>query len=203
MIIIDASGLKQLEKQLNGIPKGVPKVLRRTLGETVKRSKKGIADTIQSEYTLKKSGDVKKAISSQNLSVDNTGAEVTLVVKSGATPLKDFKHSPTKMTFGRGKVLTASVKNGQGGPIPSAFKTVMRSEHIGIYKRVDGRFMAKSNVKGPYKGMQTRQAIDELFGPSIAAMASSDTSRPKIEKIIKDTFDKRLDHNIDYLLSKD
>lgn len=203
MIIIDASGLKQLEKQLNGIPKGVPKVLRRTLGETVKRSKKGIAETIQSEYTLKKSGDIKKAISSQDLSVDNTGAEVTLVVKSGAAPLKDFKHSPAKMTFGRGKVLTASVKNGQGGPIPSAFKTGMRSGHIGIYKRVGGRFMAKTNVKGPYKGMQTRQAIDELFGPSIAAMASSDTSRPKIEKIIKDTFDKRLDHNIDYLLSKD
>lgn len=203
MIIIDASGLKQLEKQLNGIPKGVPKVLRRTLGETVNRSKKGIAETIQSEYTLKKSGDIKKAISSQNLSVDNTGAEVTLVVKSGATPLKDFKHSPTKMTFGRGKVLTATVKSGQGGPIPSAFKTVMRNGHIGIYKRVAGRFMAKTNVKGPYKGMQTRQAIDELYGPSIAAMASSDTSRPKMEKIIRDTFDKRLDHNIDYLLSKD
>lgn len=201
MILIDASELEKLEKKLDGIPKGVPKVIKSALKETSKRSGKKISDVIRDEYHLEsKVSSIKEAISSKG--PDGSGDEVsaTIIVKSGATPLKDFKHSPKKMTFGRGKTLTATVKKGGGGAIPGAFKSVMRSGHTGIFKRMNGKFMAKTNVRGPYKGMQTRQAIDEAFGPSIAAMASSETSRPKIEEHIQETFEKRLDHHVERLL---
>ena len=51
--------------------------------------------------------------------------------------------------------------------------------------------------------MQRRAAIDQLFGPSIAAMAGSDESREIIEQNIKENFDKRLDHNVEQILAGD
>ena len=202
MILIDTSEIKELEKKLENIPNGASKVLRRTINETAKRSGKTVSDAIKDNYNyIGKVGLIKKSI---KVTKPDSGEDIsaTINVTSGAQPLRDFAHSPKKMTFGRGRILTANVKNG-GNALPGAFKTVMTNGHIGIYKRLPGKYMKKVNKIGVFKGMQRRAAIDQLFGPSIAAMAGSDESREIIEQNIKENFDKRLDHNVEQILAGD
>lgn len=202
MILIDVSGIKKLEEKLKKIPNDATKILNRTIKETVDGSGKIVSDVIRQNYSyIGKVGLIKKAI---KVSSPTDGKDITasINVSSGAQPLRDFVHNPKKMTFGRGKVLTVKAKNG-GGPISGAFKTVMKNNHIGIYKRIAGKFMQRTNRIGPYKGMQMRQAIDQLFGPSIAAMAGSEDSRSIIEEHIQNKFDERLEHNIEYMLESD
>ncbi|EKU78336.1 hypothetical protein [Veillonella seminalis] len=202
MILIDTSEIKELEKKLENIPNGAIKVLRRTINETANRSGKAVSDTIKDNYNyIGKVGLIKKAI---KVTKPDSGEDIsaTINVTSGAQPLRDFAHSPKKKTFGRGRILSANVKNG-GKALPGAFKTVMTNGHIGIYKRLPGQYMKRVNKIGVFKGMQRRAAIDQLFGPSIAAMAGSDESRETIEENIKDTFTKRLDHNVEQILAGD
>lgn len=201
MILIDVSGLKNLEEELKKVPSDTIKILNRTVKEAVEGAGKVESDVIRQNYSyIGKVGGIKKAIKVLR-PIDSQDVTAIINISSGAQPLRDFAHSPKRKTFGRGKVLTAKVKNG-GGPILGAFKTIMDNNHIGIYKRLDGKFMQRTNRIGPTKGMQMRQAIDQLFGPSIAAMAGSEDSRSIIEEHIQKKFNERLEHNIEYMLER-
>lgn len=190
MIIIDGETFKQVADELASVPNGTMKAINHALNDATKGAKKQVADIVREKYAIKLAGVVKDAVSIQSPRNSGMTMEATVIIKGGGMRLRDFKHTPIKPMTGRTrKNVKVTVVNGQGGTLNSrTFKAKMKNGHIGIFQRVEGRYM---------RGR--REAIDELFGPSVPSMAGGNKVRPEIEEFLKKKFDERLAHYIEFL----
>lgn len=79
--------------------------------------------------------------------------------------------------------IVAFVKKGGGGAITNAF--IVNQRRYGIYERVGS----------------SRLPIEEKFGPSAAHMMEDEKVTHKMEDIIVETFNSRIEHEIDRVLN--
>ena len=87
--------------------------------------------------------------------------------------------------YARGGTLHAKVKrNGSGGPLLHAF-TASVKERFGVFERLT----------------KERFPLDRKFGPSTAHMMQNENVTDEMGKTIRETYDKRIEHEITRILS--
>ena len=133
-------------------------------------------------------GTVRDRIGVREASPTRLVAQLTASAKR--IPLIDFKARGPEPSRGRGRGVTARLPGG-AGRYPHAFIATMRSTHRGVFQRVPGkRFM---------RGRGRRQAIYELFGPSIAKVFSKHGAVARAR--VLEQLDKNLQSELKFALS--
>ena len=102
---------------------------------------------------------------------------------SGDTVVFGFRGQFGKQNFG-GAVSVSVKKGGGGGDLGRAFYQTM-SGHLGIYERIS----------------QPRYPVRELYGPATPQMMAIAGIESSIEGKIVETFEKRIDHEIQAILN--
>jgi len=161
------------------------------INKAISRAAKRAADTakaesvrqLSSEYTLP-AAEIRGTITARNIAndigavMDISSAPFALTKFKGVTPNKT-------MPPAKGPVV-AKVKKSGGAAMKRAFVAKMKSGHIGVYERE-----GEKNLP-----------IDQHFGPSTPGMfKANETVNEAVMKLAGETFDKRVQHELERLLN--
>lgn len=170
---------------LSHIENGAPKAINNALNRTIDGVRTDVARKITKMYDIKMT-DVragmkvrKSTMATLRASVNGAGSPIPLI-KFRVTPNKPGYQAP-------GTVLRASVKRSGGKPIPDAFVAKMSNGHIGVFERSG----------------KASKPIEQLYGPAIPQMMNEANIQKEVMTGAESRFEKRLDHEIAYLLGKE
>jgi hypothetical protein len=182
MITLDSRQLAKLDRAVGHIKDGVPKVLVPAINRAVEAGRTAVRREIRKVYIIKQK-DI--PVKLKRATRANLTGEIR--ISQGMLELGKFKVSPRGVvrTRRRRRPLHAQVrKGGSGGDIPDAFN-ISFAGYIGPYRRVGA----------------SRLPIRKLLAIGAPIMASQPTVGPVAIKVIGDTLDKRIDHEIKRVLS--
>lgn len=177
-ILIKTGQLKKVQRTMEGIKNGVPRVLAPAINRALDKGRTEVRREIRKIYLIKQ----------KDIPIHKNGASYahlngSLVISQGMLPLDKFDVRPRGVQKRKvKKVLYARVKKSGGGPMPGAF-----------YIPTGGPYVRTGNSRLPIKRLLT-------IGASI--MASQPTVGPAASKAMSETLDKRIDHEIKRVLAK-
>lgn len=178
---IDDQALREIEKKLGEMAHRAPGAMSAALNRTVTNISSNIRKEVREKYHIK-AGDIKDTIVTKKASKSSLSASVTS--KGQVIPLDKFKINPKTVNPKRRKQLKISVKKGGA-------------------KEVTGAFIADLHgLKVFQRSSERRLPIKKLFGPSVPQMIGNDEIVKKIEEEALETFDKRVQHEINRILDK-
>lgn len=181
MIEFLAEAVKKAEMLLGDIKDALPKVQSNAINRSITTARAEAVRCVTKDYIIT-AGEVRKSMTIKKASAANpVGA-----ISSSGSPiaLSKFDVSPLRPTK-RKVVLTARVKRTNGRkPIKKAFAAQTASGHTGAFIRAG----------------KVRLPINQLHGPSIPQMLSSDNVSKQIENKAAETMEIRLEHEIGRLL---
>ena len=179
---IGSNTLDRAQKLLAGIPGGVGKAVGSALKRAASSGEAYAARALRKEYVVKASDYKEYTTSKRHIDTDASGAtEVSLEFHGYHIPLIRFD-----ATFGKDGRITARVrKDSAKQTLENAFAAKL-GDRTGIYERIgDKRF-----------------PIRQFWGPSTTQMMdSNDDVAEDIATHIRDTFDKRIEHEITRVLN--
>ena len=164
-IRFDDAKLKQLEKELKGIPRALPKVMSRSLNRTASSARTDITDSIYKKTKIKKKY-IRRGLKQIRATYRNWRSAV--LGKYYAVPLISMWARQTKKGVTYRKI---GAKNRI--LIRHAFIAKMQSGHKGVFKR----------------RLKSRLPIDELYGPSLTHQWF-ESNRDKVKAIIDESRSK-------------
>jgi len=182
--------LDRVNKVLAGIPGGVMSASYNALKRAGARAKTEAGRFVAQEYVITKGVFMKNVtVTTQiagsyggvNARSSSSGSAVSLNINFAGTviPLIEFQ-----VRYSKSGSLTAQVKRGGGGTIQNAFAARVYGP-MRVFERVG----------------KARLPIDEKFGPSTAQMMGNEQIVDAMTDVIKDTFDERIEHEINRLLN--
>lgn len=175
----DESQLKSVQLRLGQFSKKAPNAISNALNRAATNVNANIKKEIRKEYHIK-AGDVQATLSKTRASKGSLSASV--MSKGHLIGLDKFKVSPKTINPKRKSLISIAVKKSGG-------------------KRVKGAFMADVNGAKLFMRLnKSRLPIRRLFGPSIPQMLGNEDVRGVIEEQGKETFDGRLEHEINRIL---
>jgi len=185
--------LERARQKLQGIPKGVEKAASRAINRALEtgRTKSG---RIVSERFGIKTGTIKNTFAVQRANPGRLAGE--LVSKGGGLPLRDFIHTPrTESTTGdKRKPVRVQARRGQSLQLKTGFKW---RGHIFIREEKE----ARSRVYVDTRGRRRKgKPISKRFGQSVPSMLGEESQQ--VSDLMRETFEKRLNHEVEYLLEK-
>jgi hypothetical protein len=182
-IDIDARELQKLKKTLLGIKDGVPRVIVPAINRTLYAGQTTIKREVRKQYTIKYS-DIPTKVHPANRDPSHGEAGGNVMVEQGMLELNKFAFTPRQP--GTRRVMQVQVRKGRRRPIPHGFTQRMPS----------------SGYLGPFlrKGA-TRLPIKKLYTIGAPIMASQPTVAPEVAKVMGDTLDRRLDHEVERVLN--
>ncbi|MBP2655405.1 MAG: hypothetical protein H6Q73_2974 [Firmicutes bacterium] len=184
MIELSAEGIAKAHVLLSHIGNGAPKAISSALNRTIDGVKTDVTRKVTETYDIK-AKDVRATLRVQKANTDTLQASVS--ANGSPIPLIKFRVTPNKPGQKKiGTLLRASVKRSGGKPISGAFVAKFKSGHIGIMQR-DGK---------------NRLPVKELYGPAVPQMMSENKVREYVVDGAGERFEKRLDHEIEWLLNK-
>lgn len=174
--------LPRIQKVLAGVSGGWQKAVGRALSRAGTSARTVAKGAVTKEYAIS-AGDFLRETRNINhfVRTSSDGVEVVFGFAGNVIPLLRFDTS-----VGRDGRVTSRVKrSGAKKAIDHAFRAQMGA-HTGIYERI-----------GP-----DRFPVRELYGPSTPQMMySNEDVMDKVEDKMVDTYDKRIDHEINRLLA--
>lgn len=180
-IVVDEQMIRNVQSKLVGFEKKAPVAISSALNRAMASVTKQITVETRSRYHIK-AKDVRATLTKTKANRSNISA---IVVSSGKTiPLDRFIVTPRTVQPRRKKPILVAVKKGGKKPLPGAF--VGDIQGIKVFKR-------KTNRRLP---------IGRMFGPSVPQMLKGQDIQSEINKAGRDMFYKRLDHEINRILSK-
>lgn len=182
-IEIDRRAMTRVERVLRGVPNGSKRAIYNATNRALTRGRAVISKGITKKAAVK-AAKVKETLSLQKPTISRLGGSVTST--SPVTTLISFKTNPNKATGKRPTMLKATIKKGSTKPIPGAFIAKTKSGHVGVFKRSD----------------KARLPIRQLVGPSIPYMAKPQDISDDVKTEMINTFNTRLNHEINRLLNK-
>ncbi|KZL88710.1 phage tail protein [Clostridium magnum] len=179
-ITINATKVKEVEKELGQYKTKAPLALSRALNRAAANAKTNASKKAREKYNIK-ARDVNSTIKIAKASKGSLRA----VVKSTGErlPLIKFKVSPPNPRPKKPpKVLRVAVKKG------------------GL-KELVGGFVASINGNKVFRRtLKSRLPIEQLFGPAVPQMLGNVSVKEFIEGEAAKVFDKRLDHEIQRIM---
>ncbi|MEK3955311.1 phage tail protein [Psychrobacillus sp. FSL K6-1464] len=177
--VVDENQLNVIQNRLGQFKKKTPNVVASALNRGMSNMQANIKAEVRKEYHIK-AGDINVTLRKNRANKSNLSASVASV--GGAIPLDKFKVSPKSVNPRRKSTISIAVKKDGA-------------------KKFKGAFMAEIN--GPklfIRVKKTRLPIERLFGPSIPQMIGREEIVQRIQLEGRETFERRLDHEIDRIL---
>lgn len=177
----DALVLEELGEYNGRVLKALVRAMNRALGT----GRTYMARAVASDTGIKQS-DVRAAMSTREATFNRIEASIGAGLKR--LPLSKFNArgpEPSKGT-GRGVTWRIGQRTGRG---PNLFLATMKSGHRGVFARVG----ADRKSRGAWG---KNLPIDERYGPSLGRVFGF--YRPVALSLMKQSFDKNFDHEMDY-----
>ncbi len=196
-IEISKDDIREIKQRLGQFKDKTPNVLSRAINRTVASIKTEIKRDAAKQYSI-----TQRDVNATLIDRRATSKELYGYVKStGAViPLSKFRISPqrTVMYDDNGKPnpshYSAAVFKGHGLKAldrnPKAFAAIMPNHHGGMYERTGE------------KGRNGKEIIEQRFGPSVPHMIKNKTVISDITSKAESTLHKRIDAEINYILSR-
>jgi hypothetical protein len=193
------AGFDKVMKRLDGINE---KTIKTVVSRAAKRAASaGVTETkkrLSAETTLK-SSEIGKTLSVYG---GNSGA-LGMLISDTARPLSDFAFAPKKLTPKTPPIIEV-IKGKKTVLSKGAFVAKMKSGHIGIYEREKEKRKSMDKSGNVLADSEEHIHINSVFaGPSVTGLfkANDDVNSAVQEKIFE-TFEERVEHELEYILSK-
>lgn len=159
MLFVTMDGANNVIEAVDGMKAGQPRAIVRALNRSIGAARTVMTRSVASDTGLKQA-DIRTALTM----VTATPARPLASLAAGLDrmALIDFKAAGPEPSRGQGGGVTYKLQGGKNR-IDSAFIATMTSGHRGVFARTPGKFMQYQ--KPTWK--KQRQAIHELFGPSL------------------------------------
>lgn len=178
---IGGNSLERAQKLLAGIPGGLNKAALSALKRAGTSGEAYAARAVRKEYLVKASDFKEYTASKRHVTTDASGTEVSIEFRGYHIPLIRFDAA-----FGKdGRVSARVRRNAVRQTLDNAFTAQFKGKS-GIYERVGA----------------PRFPLRQFWGPATTQMMySSEAVFDDIEQHIRDTFDKRLEHEVNRVLN--
>jgi hypothetical protein len=173
---VGSENIDRINKLLAGIPGGAFKVTYAALKRAGDTAKTKAGQFAAAEYTINK-GTFMRNVTEKVRTEGGSGGVASMSVSFAGTvlPLLEFS-----TRYSRGGQLTTQVKrNGGAATLQHAFA-----------EKVFGPIAVFERVGAP------RFPVEQKFGPSTGHMMQNEDVVEKMDETIRDTFDKRVEHEI-------
>lgn len=183
MVEITSEQIARVESILNGVQRGPEKVFFNAINRALDTVRTTAGRQIREVYAIKQKdlraeGNIKLKKASQN---DLAGE---IVFAGCKIPLYRFNVTPKQPAQGV-LVKAAVLKSSAQTEFEHAFIAQIQGERVGMFERATAKHLP----------------IDEFTGPSAAHMAGNSVVLEQVEQAAQETIDKRIDHEIDRILS--
>ena len=173
---IGSNTIDRVTKLLAGIPKGAKKALSSALKRASSSGEAFAARAVRAEYYISASNFKQFTKSARNIVTTDRGTEISIKYFGTHIPLIRFDTHIAK----DGRVTSRVMRSSARQTLDNAFSAKFGSI-TGIYER---------------KG-EDRFPLRQLYGPAVAQMMdNNDDVSESIAKHIRDTFEKRAEHEI-------
>lgn len=180
-IVVDEAAMRDVQQRLGELAHKAPNVIANSLNRSISNMNANITKEVRKDYHVKAT-DIKKSLNSVKASPSKLTAEVRS--KGKLVGLDKFKVSPKTVNPKRKSQLKIAVKKN------------------GV-KQIMGAFIANLNGTKVFKrDGKKRLPVSRLMGPSIPQMIGNEKNVEQIELKSWVTYQRNLDHYINYLLSK-
>lgn len=179
---IGSNTLSRAQKLLAGIPGGVSKAVGSALKRAASSGEAYAARAVRKEYVVKASDYKEYTTSKRHIQTNTSGStEVSIEFYGYHIPLIRFDTA-----FGKDGRITARVRKESARQILDNAFAAKLGERIGIYERIG----------------EKRFPIRQFWGPATTQMMdSNDDVAEDIAAHIRNTFDKRIEHEITRVLN--
>ncbi|WP_227521995.1 phage tail protein [Bacillus solitudinis] len=181
LVTSDEKMLNDVQERLSQFPQKAPNAISSALNRGVTNMNSNSRKEIRKDYNIK-AGDISPTLKVFRASRASLGASVQS--KGGVIPLERFKISPKTINPKRKTPIKAAVKKGGAKSLGSGFVADISGPKV--FKRTG----------------ESRLPIKRLFGPSVPQMLENERAREEIQKQGQETFEKRLEHEINRILEK-
>lgn len=199
--------LEYIVADISSVKGGVRLATYRALRKTIRGSRTDASRLIREEFAAKDK-DVKATMSVREPSLTNIRAELRLHGYA-SLPLKAYNPRPSLPGRRPKGGVSVLVKRGSGRkPITGAFMARMPSGHVGVFRREHMESRSTAGVLGSVAGWawmpgHGRLPIKELFGPSFLAHMERDDVDDRFTDTVHDRLWANLEHEAEYILSKE
>lgn len=178
---VDRNMLNDVRNRLGTMSNKAPQVISSALNRALTTVASNISKETRQQYNIK-AADIKGTL--EKTKASKTSLNAIVKSRGNLIPLDRFKVSPRKVTPKRKAAIKVGVKKNGMKTLSGAF--VADINGIKVFKR-EGR---------------KRLPINRLFGPSVPQMLKSEDIRRRINEEGRDTFYRRLDHEINRILQR-
>jgi len=178
---VDRRLLNDVRDRLGEMSNKAPNVISKSLNRALTNVAANVSKETRKEYNIK-AGDVKHTLSKTRASKSALTAIVSS--KGNPIPLDKFKVSPRTVQPNRKRAIKIGVKKGGMKATLGAFVSDING--IKVFKR-EGK---------------KRLPINRLYGPSVPQMLANEEIRNKINGEGAETFNRRLDYEINRILGQ-
>ena len=183
MVEITSEQIARVESILNGVQRGPEKVFFNAINRALDTVRTTAGRQIREVYAIKQKdlraeGNIKLKKASQN---DLAGE---IVFAGCKIPLYRFNVTPKQPAQGV-RVKAAVLKSSAQTEFEHAFIAQIQGERVGMFERATAKHLP----------------LEEFPGPSAAPLAGNCVVLEQVEQAAQETIDKRIDHEIDRILS--
>lgn len=203
---ISAETADRLSSILAGMENAEEKVLKPALTRALMAGKTESVKRIAETYHIERAEIRAKGFLRVNRASESSNGIIGSFEFAGRSiPLMKFNVNPPVPQHG--ETPSAAVLK-ESNPVPfsrkkDTFVAKMKTGHIGIFTRRENVYSGKryTTKKGMVGRNKHNQAIKELLSPSVPQMASREDIVLSVEDRVKEVLDKRIQHELDRLLS--
>ena len=180
MITITQDTIDRISNLLVEVPNGTERAMASAANRAIAKAKTESFKGVTKEYKIKRNVIAEYTKDSiKNATTSDLCA--TLIFAGQQIPL--YKYSLTKPKYPVGGKVFAGQKTARA--FEKAFIGKMQSGHLGIFERTGKK----------------RQPIEEKMGSSMRSMVSNSVVMDQVYKEAQETFDNRLEHEVERLLA--
>lgn len=176
---VGEASLDRANRLLAGIPNGTWKAAHSALTRAAGKAKTEAGRFAAEEYAITKGTFMANVRIKSKLKGDSGGvASVSVLYAGQVLPLLTFR-----TRYSRGGGITTTVKRGGGGVLAHAF--IADIGGLSVYERVG----------------KERFPLEKKYGPSTAHMMQDETVTENMSRLVEQTFNQRIEHEITRLLN--
>lgn len=207
MIDVDIS--KETADRMHAVLEGMglaeEKVLKPALARGLSAGKTAFNKQIKTVYNIEPNrlSTQYAQFGYKNVSTEGDKIIGSIEFSGGVIPLYKFEVSPTEAKYGTGRktVMSSVMRGGGAEAINNGFIAEMGNGYVGVFER-KGTWRRKTRPTQTGRNTENNEKIKELFGPSLARMAENTVVLQTVEDRVNEVINKRIEHEIERLLSK-
>lgn len=175
-VTYEKRSIELAQEMLNDIPKGAETAVARAFNRALITGRAAATKEVTKRYAIR-SGDVRYTFRLKKATKSDLSAE--LISGGGALPLRAFSHKPkTDTTGAKRKPIRVTIKAGDTKTFTTSFVW-----NNNIYMRLG----------------EKRLPIKKMFGPSVPSMLGDEDIVDKVQDIMAEAAEKRLEHELNRL----